>query len=197
MRLLLGTTNNGKAIEIKNALATLACEIMVPTDVGIQGDCEEPHETLHENALFKARYYFQRSGGIPTIADDTGLYVDAIADELGVKTRRWGAGEHATDDEWLTFFLRRMEHEENRQAKFECALAYIDADGKEYLFDGESRGTITREPQAAFLPGLPVSSVFLPEGYDRVFSALTLEEKHALSHRGRAIAAFLKHVEKA
>lgn len=195
MRLLLGTQNKGKAIELRAALSSLNWEILLPTNLGIQDDCAEPHKTLHENALFKARYYFERSGGLPTIADDTGLTVEALAGELGVTTRRWGAGEHATDDEWLTFFLQRMEHEENRHAKFECALAYIDAHGQEYLFDGESRGMITRTQKAAFLPGLPVSSVFLPEGYDRVFSALTLEEKHALSHRGRAIAAFLKHAQ--
>lgn len=197
MKLLLGTTNKGKAIEIRSALTPLACELLTPADLGIAQDCEEPHETLQDNALFKARFYFERSGGIPTIAEDTGLYVDAVADELGVKTRRWGAGTAASDEEWLAFFLQRMEREENRSAKFVCALAYVDADGNELLFEGDSRGTITREPRAAYLPGLPVSSVFLPEGYDRVFSELTHEEKNALSHRGQAIREFIAWKESA
>jgi len=195
MRLLLGTANTGKAIEIRSALTPLALELVTPADLGIFDDCEEPHDTLRENALFKARFYFERGGGIPTIAEDTGLYVDAIVDELGVKTRRWGAGEHATDDEWLAFFLKRMEHEEDRNAKFVCALAYIDIDGNELIFEGDSCGTITREPRAPYLPGLPVSSVFLHEEYDRVFSALTHEEKSAVSHRGKAIAQFMHYVK--
>lgn len=195
MKLLLGTTNKGKVIEMRSALAPLHYEIVTPADVGIVGEPDESFPTLEENARSKARFYFAGSGGVPTIAEDTGLYVDALSDELGVKTRRWGAGAKATDDEWLAFFLERMKHETNRHAKFVCALCYIDASGAEHVFHSESRGTIVSEPRAAYLPGLPVSSVFLPEGYDRVFSALTHEEKNALSHRGKAVAQFMEYVK--
>ncbi len=174
----------------------LGLETVTPGDLGIVGEPDESFATLEENARSKARFYFERSGGVPTIAEDTGLYVDALSDELGVKTRRWGAGAKATDDEWLAFFLDRMKDETNRNAKFVCALCYIDASGGEHVFHSESRGTIVPEPRAEYLPGLPVSSVFLPEGYDRVFSALTHNEKNALSHRGKAVAQFMAFVEK-
>lgn len=194
MQLLIGTANKGKTIEISAALKISGLELVTPIDLDIADEPTEDFDTLQENALHKARFYRRHAGGMPTIADDTGLYVDAISDELGVKTRRWGAGPHATDDEWLEHFLRRMEGETNRGAKFVCALAYIDAKGHEFLFESASSGTIVPEPRAAYLPGLPVSSVFLPDGYDRVFSALTHEEKNMLSHRGKALARFMEHI---
>lgn len=178
-------------------MKSLELETVTPSELGIIGEPDESFATLEENARSKARFYFTGSRGMPTIAEDTGLYVDALSDELGVKTRRWGAGAHATDAEWLAFFLDRMKNEENRAAKFVCALCYVDASGAEYVFHSESRGTIVPEPRANYLPGLPVSSVFLPEGYDRVFSALTHEEKNALSHRGKAVAKFMDHVQNA
>jgi XTP/dITP diphosphohydrolase len=179
-----------------SALAQLpTLELVTPEDFGIEGIPDEDFPTLEENARSKARFYFAGSGGVPTIAEDTGLYVDTLSDELGVKTRRWGAGAKATDDEWLAFFLQHMKDEENRNAKFVCALCYIDASDTERVFHSESRGTIVPEPRADYLPGLPVSSVFLPEGYDRVFSALTHDEKNALSHRGKAVAQFMEYVK--
>lgn len=180
--------------EVRSALKSLACHILSPADLGIAGSPPEDFPTLGENARSKARFYFERSGGVATIAEDTGLYVDALSNELGVKTRRWGAGAHATDDEWLAFFLDRMKDETDRGAKFVCALCYVDAAGNEHVFHSESKGTIVPEPRAGYLPGLPVSSVFLPEGYDRVFSALTHDEKNALSHRGKALKLFIDHV---
>jgi XTP/dITP diphosphohydrolase len=196
MEILLGTGNKGKAIEMASALAPLAPDIVTPADLGIEGSPPEDFETLEENARSKVLFYFERSGGIPTLAEDTGLYVDAISGELGVKTRRWGAGPDATDDEWLAHFLARMERERNRNAKFVAVLAYADASGNVRAFESEASGTILPEPAAASLPGLPVSSVFLPDGYDRVFSALTHEEKNALSHRGKAIKQFVAYIQR-
>lgn len=196
MKLLLGTTNKGKAIEMASALAPLKLELVTPADLNIEGSPNEDCATLRENAIAKARFYFERSGGMHTIAEDTGLYVEALKDELGVKTRRWGAGPKASDDEWLTYFLKRLEPEESRNATFIAVLAYIDERGDEHVFESEATGTIVRTPQAAYLPGLPVSCVFVPEGFDRVFSALTHEEKAAISHRGKAIAQFIQHVQR-
>lgn len=181
-------------IEISAAMATSGLEIVSPADLAISDEPSEDFDTLRDNALHKARFYRARSGGLPTIAEDTGLYVEAISDELGVKTRRWGAGPTATDAEWLAHFLERMERETNRNAKFVATVAYIDENGNETVFESEARGTILRQPMAEYLKGLPVSSVFLPEGYDRVFSALTHEEKNALSHRGKALKLFLDHI---
>ena len=179
-----------------SALSTLAPELVLPADLGIADVPPEDFETLEENARSKARFYFERGGGIPTLAEDTGLYVEALKDELGVKTRRWGAGPDATDDEWLAYFLRRMEGEENRSAKFVAVIAFVDADGSEHVFESEARGTLLREPHPVMQPGLPVSSLFVPEEYDVAFTALTFDEKNAVSHRGRALRKFVEHVKR-
>lgn len=174
-----------------SALRLLDLEVLTPSHLNITEKPEEPHETLQENALAKARFYVERSG-LPTIAEDSGLFVEALAGELGVKTRRWGAGETASDEEWIEHFLHRMEREEDRRATFLCTMAYIDDAGTEHVFDGAFHGTITRAVEHPPLPGLPVAGCFLPDGFDRVYAALAPEEKIRVSHRGQALQRLME-----
>lgn len=201
MKLLLGTSNKGKIKEIADALVTSLAghsksdgwsvvEILTPEQLDIFGKPQETGETYADNAVQKARFYFEQSYGLPTLADDSGIVVDALAGELGIHTRRWGKGPDATDYGWIEFFLERMRHEKNRKARFLCSLAYIDASGELHTFEGSCDGIITDELEADFLPGLPISACFKPDGYDKVFSALSVEEKNSISHRGRALQAF-------
>jgi XTP/dITP diphosphohydrolase len=124
-----------------------------------------------------------------TLGEDSGLEVDALKGELGLHTRRWGAGHDAPDEEWLSYFLKRMESvpDENRTARFICLAVLMMPDGTEYVFEGEVKGTIMREQQAPILPGLPLSSVFLSDGADCVYAALAKEKKAQVSHRGHAV----------
>ncbi len=194
MKLLLGTSNKGKVQEISEALASLNLEIVTPLDLGIT---ELPHEhgsTYAENAEQKARFYFEKSG-LPTLADDSGVVVDALKNELGIHTRRWGAGPDASDYQWVEFFLERMRDEKNRAAQFLCSLAYIDASGSLHMFEGSCDGTITPELEADYLPGLPISACFKPNGYSKVFSALSVDEKNAVSHRGKALSEFVQYLQ--
>jgi len=184
-RILIGTNNEGKFIEIADVLRPLSLTLLRPSDLGISADCAETGTTFAENALQKARR-FRSLAGLPTIADDSGIVVDALRGELGVRTRRWGAGPAASDDAWIRAFLRRMEGEPNRRARFVCAIAFIDREGRERTFDGTCEGAITGALQADYLPGLPISACFIPDGYDRVFSALNIEQKNDTSHRGKA-----------
>ena len=133
--------------------------------------------------------------GMWTLAEDSGIGVDALKGELGVKTRRWGAGEESSDQEWIEYFMKRMEGvpEERRGAKFVCVAVFID-DKNLHIFEGETRGRITDELQAPILPGLPLSSVFRPEGYEKVYAALTRQEKGEISHRGQAISQVKKYL---
>ena len=105
-----------------------------------------------------------------TLGEDSGLEVKALKNELGLHTRRWGAGHEATDEAWLDFFLKRMEAfpENRRDARFVCVAVLMMPDGREHVFEGEAHGVITHAPEAPLLPGLPLSSVFRPSGFDRV-----------------------------
>lgn len=195
MKLLLGTNNKGKAIEIREALGSLPVTLLTPEELNILEVPEETGSTFMDNAELKARFFHTRSK-IATLADDSGIIVDALKDELGVQTRRWGAGPEASDEEWIAHFLKRMEHEVNRKARFICTLAYIDHEGRLHTFEGETQGMITKTLEADYLPGLPISAVFKPEGVDQVYSALTLADKNRLSHRGKALQKLAKHLER-
>ncbi len=194
MQLLIATSNQGKIIEIQESLQGLGITIAVPTDFGITAVPHEHGETYEENALEKARFYFNQSH-IPTLADDSGIVVEALEKELGVHTRRWGAGPNASDEEWIQYFLRRLEHEKNRRARFVCCLAYIDAAGSEKVFTGTCDGTITQTLQSTYLPGLPISACFKPDGFDTVYSAMSMSDKNAVSHRGKALKNFREYLQ--
>lgn len=189
MELLIGTNNHGKIIEIKQALDGLPVSVLMPADLKIQTAPLETADTFAENALIKARYY-HRQTKLPTLADDSGIIVEALKDELGVHTRRWGPGSKASDKEWIEFFLNRMKHETNKNARFICSLSYIDSAGVVYGFEGICEGIITPALEADYLSGLPISACFKPKGYDLVYSAMNIEQKNSTSHRGRAVKKF-------
>ncbi len=185
--LLIASANPGKILEIREALALLPFSIADLSHVPkIVGAPQETGTTFSENALIKARFYHERTG-FATLADDSGILVEALTGELGVHTRRWGAGPEANDDEWIGHFLKRMGMERNKRASFICALSYIDERAAEYLFEGRCDGVITDTLRADYLPGLPISSCFVPDGQTDVFSRLNLEQKNSTSHRGRAL----------
>lgn len=180
-------------MEIREVLVDLPIEFLTLDDVGLASDVDETGETHEENALLKARHFFHKTG-LPTLAEDSGIVVDALGTELGVHTRRWGAGMDASDEEWITYFLSRMNGvpADERTARFVCHSALILPvsglhGGEERVFSGESRGVITEELEAPIMAGLPLSSVFRPDGFDRVYASLGVAEKSRISHRARAI----------
>ncbi len=185
-KILIATQNAGKFKELMEVLHDLPFEFISLTDAKITGDVDESGETYEANAILKAEY-FGRKANLPTIADDSGLHVDALAGELGVKTRRWGAGSEASDQEWLDYFLKRMARETNRRAEFVSVVALYWPGKPTQTFRGECKGVILPKPQVALEPGVPLSSVFLADGQTQVFSALPKSEKNRISHRGQAI----------
>jgi XTP/dITP diphosphohydrolase len=195
MEILIGTNNKGKLIEIGESLKNLPITVRSPGDLGITDVPEEHGDTFEANALQKAHFYRQRSL-FPTLADDSGILVEALQNELGIHTRRWGAGKDVTDHEWIAYFLDRMSHEANKRARFVCVLAYIDDTDTEHFFEGSCDGIITNALESDFLPGLPISACFKPDGYDRVYSALDINEKNRISHRGKATAMLHAHLQK-
>lgn len=195
MDLLLGTANQGKLIEIQESLSGLSVICKTPADFGLAESPKEEGETYAQNASQKAHFYYEHAK-IPTLADDSGILVEALQNELGIHTRRWGAGKDATDAEWIAHFLERINQGENRRARFTCVLAFIDEYGTEHLFEGSCNGVITQQLEADYLPGLPISACFRPDGFEKVYSALSVQEKNSVSHRGRALAKFRTFLEK-
>jgi XTP/dITP diphosphohydrolase len=194
MQLLIGTNNHGKFIEISEVLSDLPVTPVRPADISIAGDPEETGTTFEENALQKARF-FRSLSNLPTVADDSGIVIEALENELGLHTRRWGAGPAASDAQWIEHFLKRMEKEANKRAHFLCTLAFIDETGSEHVFEGKCSGMITATLEADYLPGLPISACFKPDGCDSVFSELKIEHKNSTSHRGQAAHALRKFLE--
>lgn len=191
---LLATSNKGKIIEIRECFKDLDIELLSPED--LSDVPEKPHETedtFEGNAVQKAKYYFDETG-IACISDDSGIIVETLQKELGIHTRRWGAGPEANDKEWISYFLERMKEEGNKKARFVCVIALIEENGSLHTFEGHCDGIITEELEADYLPGLPISACFRPDGCDKVFSALPTSEKNHVSHRGKAVALLLDYL---
>jgi len=212
---LIGTSNPGKHGEIMEVLGGLPVAFLRPSDLGLNGDIDENGETYEENAEIKARHFYSQCGFL-TLAEDSGIIVDALAGELGVKTRRWGAGGDASDEEWIKHFLEVMRNvpAHKRTARFVCCAAVIGGVGPEgaegdgagsvagssfqnevRFFRGETEGIITNDLEVPIIPGIPLSSCFRPVGFDRVYAALSVGEKNGISHRGKAMRAAKDYLE--
>ncbi|MBI5421651.1 non-canonical purine NTP pyrophosphatase [Candidatus Peregrinibacteria bacterium] len=186
MKILIATRNRGKFNGLMEGLEGLPFQFVSLEDEGIEGDVVETGENYEENAILKAEH-FGRKSGLITLSDDSGIVVDALANELGVKTRRWGAGHEASDQEWLDFFLKRLAQEQSRKAEFICVVALYRPNKNTLTFRGETKGVIMEKPETEIEHGIPLSSVFLPEGQTKVFSAMRKEEFVQASHRGKAV----------
>jgi len=156
----------------------------------------EDGETFSENACKKAKYFGNKAGFL-TLAEDSGIIVDALRGELGIKTRRWGLGEQASDQEWLDYFINRMMTEIDRGAKFVCSACLFEPkQGITRVFNGETKGKIADKILAPILHGLPLSSVFVAEGMNKAYAELSTNEKNNISHRGKAMHQVKEYLSK-
>ncbi|HEU0102727.1 MAG TPA: RdgB/HAM1 family non-canonical purine NTP pyrophosphatase [Mycobacteriales bacterium] len=182
MRVVLATANQGKVVELRRILAPYGLEL-----VGIDGAYEpgpETGATFEENALAKAREAVRHTG-LPAVADDSGLAVDALAGMPGVLSARW-AGRHGDDAANLALLLAQVTDvpDERRGAGFVCAAAWALPDGREGVVRGELRGRLTREPRGS--GGFGYDPVLVPDGHTRTTAELAPQDKDAISHRGKA-----------
>jgi XTP/dITP diphosphohydrolase len=188
MRLLIATNNEGKVRELEEALGGLGVEIVRLSELGDAAPDapEETGATFEENALLKARYYFERTS-VAAVADDSGLEVDALGGRPGVLSARYG-GAGATDAERVDRLLGELAslRASDRSARFVCVLALVGPD-VERTFVGECRGHIRIAPAGE--KGFGYDPVFLPEGETRTFAEMSAADKAAISHRGRAVRA--------
>lgn len=183
-KLLISSRNDHKIREIRAILGRPGLEILSAADVPGLPDVEEDGGTFAENALKKARE-LARASGLWTIADDSGLEVDALHGEPGVHSARY-AGEHGRDAANNAKLLGKLEGVSDRGAQFHSAVALVAPDGREWLAEGVCRGTILTEGRGT--GGFGYDPLFVPEGYDRTFAELGSEVKNRISHRARALA---------
>lgn len=187
-RYLLCTGNPGKATELRQLLPP-GIELATLAEAGLPADLPETGDTLEANALQKARYAHERTG-MPCIADDTGLEVDALDGAPGVHSARY-AGEAKDPAANMARLLRELHGRHDRTARFRTVIALVGSDG-EQVFEGEVRGTITDAARGT--GGFGYDPVFLPEMSDLTFAELDAGRKNAISHRGRAVRKLVVHI---
>jgi XTP/dITP diphosphohydrolase len=184
MRVLLATTNKGKILELKRILSEQGIEVAGLDDLATTEEIETG-STFAENALLKARA-FHKNSGLPTIADDSGLEVEALGGAPGIASARYG-GAGVTDAERTAKLLAALKDvpPENRVARFVCAAAIVWKGG-EQVFTEKAEGVVLREPRGH--NGFGYDPVFYYEPLGKTFAELTPAEKSRVSHRGRAFS---------
>lgn len=186
-RLVVASRNPGKAREMAQILAEegLALEVLTLADFPEVALPPEVGATFASNAAAKARHA-ARATGLPAIADDSGLEVEALGGEPGVRSAR-SAGEDASDEDRCRKLLNLMAQvpDHKRRARFRCAAAYAEPGGEVMLAEGACQGRIAREP--AGQGGFGYDPLFIPDGYSLTMAQLKPAQKHAISHRGRAL----------
>lgn len=191
MRLLLASENPKKLRELAHILAPLGVEVVTPREIGGIPPVEEDRPSFAENAAKKA-LSAARASGMWALADDSGLEVDALGGDPGVHSARF-AGRHGDDGANNALLLERLADvsDERRTARFVCALALARPDGTLALaVEGEARGRVLRAPRGHGDFGYDPLFLFTEPGFaqsERAFAELAPDEKHAVSHRGRAL----------
>lgn len=196
MELVIATKNHHKVREIKDKFSCIEyLEIRSLDDFNNVPDILEDGKTFEQNSLKKARE-LSRFTGLPCLADDSGLVVDALKGEPGVYSARY-AGENASDIERNSLVLERMKDvpEGGRAARFICAIAIVLPDGREFLTEGRCEGTIACKPEGG--QGFGYDPIFYLPEMGKTMSQLPLSEKNRISHRARALEkakAILTHL---
>jgi XTP/dITP diphosphohydrolase len=190
VRAVLASSNAGKVREFAALLAARDIEVIAQTAFGIVTP-PETGRTFLENALLKARHAAQRSG-LPALADDSGIEVDALGGRPGVWSARY-AGEHASDADNLQLLLRELVDvpEAQRRARYRCVLVFVRtaADPAPIVSEGVWEGRVLGAPRGT--GGFGYDAIFQPDGYELSVAQLPAAQKNALSHRGQALRALL------
>lgn len=187
-QIVLASTNAGKAKELQKHLSDWT--LLTLRDIGFDQEIPEPYETFHENALTKAKTVFE-SCHQPVIADDSGLIVDALNGAPGVHSAYYG-GEHGNAQKNIQRLLSEMKGVENRRAYFISVICFYDGQQTQY-FEGRCYGTIAEQPLGE--EGFGYDPVFIPDGSSLSFAQIATEAKNAISHRGKAVDAFLTFMQ--
>ena len=187
MKIVLASLNQNKLREMRAPLEALGIELISQADCGVMTGAEETGETFEENAEQKARFVMEATG-LPALADDSGLSVDALDGAPGVHSHRFG--DQDSDAARCNYLLQKMQNvpDDNRGAKFVCVITLLLPDGNKYVARGECCGVILRESRGH--NGFGYDPLFYFPKLGKTFAELTKEEKSAVSHRGNALRNF-------
>ena len=190
--LVVATRNEHKLRELGEIVTGVELEPL-PPDVELP---PEDRASFAENALIKAREA-RRATGITAIADDSGIEARALGGAPGVRSARF-AGPEATDEQNLSKLLRELDHGDDRAVAYVCVIAHVDEHDDEALFEGRCEGTLLREGRGS--GGFGNDPPFVPDDTgpddDRTMAELSAEEKHAISHRGRAARRLAEYLSR-
>lgn len=189
MKAVLASKNPHKLQELQAILGTLGIEVVLESELGLDIDVDETGTTFEENSRLKAEAVL-RASHMPTIADDSGLMVDALDGAPGVYSARYGGKN--TDAERIEYLLENLAGvpEMQRTAKFVCVITCLWPDGREIVARGECPGSILREKRG--VGGFGYDPVFYLPEYGMTYAELPAEKKNEISHRGRALREFVR-----
>lgn len=190
-RLLIATTNEGKLVELAHLLADLTWELIAPAQLGLALHVEEQGTTFVENARLKASAYFEATG-VATLAEDSGLEIDALGGQPGVHSARYhGLPDGPAKNAHILDLLDGVPPAA-RRCRYVCAMVLIEADGRQSVFEGRCAGQIALAP--AGTGGFGFDPIVLIPRLGRTMAELSEAEKNRVSHRGRAARKLLRHL---
>lgn len=188
MKLIIASNNKHKIYEIKKMLGSKFSEILSLSEAGISHETVEDGLTFMENAFKKAREIAQISG-CASLADDSGICVDALNGAPGIYSARFSGG---TDEDNNKLLLDKLFGNSNRKAHYTCAMALVYPSGEEISAEGYMYGEITDDPRGE--RGFGYDPLFIPVGESRTVAEMTDEEKNSISHRAKALAGILEQL---
>jgi XTP/dITP diphosphohydrolase len=194
MKVVLASKNPHKLVEIKQITDKFGFDLILQSELGIDIDVEETGTTFEENSLIKARAVMEATG-LPALADDSGIAVDALNGEPGVYSARYGFDESLDDWGRMMLLLRNTEHvpDGQRQAKFVCVISFVTPEGKIIQARGEIHGELTREPRGE--NGFGYDPIFYYPPFGQTTAEIPAEQKNQVSHRGNALRIFYEKLK--
>lgn len=196
MKVVLASKNRHKLVEISRITEKFGIELVLQSELGVDIDVEETGSTFEENSFLKANAVMQATG-LPALADDSGIAVDALNGEPGIYSARYGFDDSLDDWGRLLLLLKNTENvpDGQRQAQFVCVITMVTPDGKVIQARGEAHGELLRE--AAGTGGFGYDPIFFYPPLGKTFAEIPAEEKNKVSHRAVALNAFYEKMKEA
>lgn len=196
MKVVLASKNQHKLVEISKIMEKLDIQLVLQSELGVDIDVEETGKTFEENSFLKAEAVMKATG-LPALADDSGIAVDALNGEPGIYSARYGFDDSLDDWGRLCLLLKNMEQvpDGQRQAQFVCVITLVTPDGEVIQARGEAHGEMLRE--AAGQGGFGYDPIFYYPPYGKTFAEVSAEEKNRVSHRAVALRAMYEKLKEA